>query len=95
MMDSLVSYIISARRRCAVLRVLSKNDLTVSEISEITYIRYGYVMVKLQELMDKGLVTHNGASRSKIYSITPLGEEVMQAVRDYYGSQMKVHYGVK
>lgn len=92
--DYLVSYVIGARRRCKVLQVLSKSDLTATEISEITFIRYGYVLVKLQELMDKNLITHNGASRSRIYSITTLGSQVMDLVRKHYGDSMKV-YDVK
>lgn len=92
--DYLVSYVIGARRRCKVLQVLSKSNLTATEISELTFIRYGYVLVKLQELMDKDLVTHNGASRSRIYSITQLGLDVMDLVYKHYGDSMKV-YDVK
>ncbi len=89
--NDLVSYVINARRRCRVLQVLSKSDLTAIEIAEMTYIRYGYVLVKLQELMDKNLVTHNEAPRSKIYSLTPLGKEVMDLVYAHYGDSMRVY----
>lgn len=73
------------------MQVLSKSDLTAIEIAEMTYIRYGYVLVKLQELMDKNLVTHNEAPRSKIYSLTPLGKEVMDLVYAHYGDSMRVY----
>lgn len=90
----LVSYVINARRRCRVLQVLSKSSLTAIEISEMTYIRYNYVLVKLQELLDKNLITHNGAPKSKIYSITPLGKEVMDLIYAHYGDSARV-YDVK
>ena len=89
--DYLLSYVIGARRRCKVLHTLSKGDFTAIEIAEITFIRYGYVLIKLQELMDKGLITHNGAARSRIYSITQLGLDVMQLIYDHYGKSMKVY----
>lgn len=75
-----ISYVLSARRRCDVLQKLSNNDYTARELADETLISYQYTVIKLQELCDHGLVTHNNVKRGKIYSITPLGRSVINRI---------------
>lgn len=85
-----ISFILGARRRYNVLKILLEGDYTAKEISELSLISYQYVLKKLQELYEHQLVTHNNAKRGRIYSITPLGssvaKEVMIRNRAIYGS---------
>lgn len=75
--DNLVSYILSAKNRLIILRLLRNQGLTTSEISEITKIDYRHVWEKLKELKNKQLVTHNDVAKNKIYRLTELGEMVL------------------
>ncbi len=78
--DNLVSYILSAKNRLIILRLLRNQGLTTSEIAEITKIDYRHVWEKLQELKNKELVTHNDVYRNKIYRLTSFGYSILNEV---------------
>lgn len=79
-MDNLISYILSAKNRFTILKLLRDQGLTTREISQLTNIDYRHVWEKLQELKDKELVAHNDVHKNKIYRLTDLGRKVLNEV---------------
>ena len=78
--DNLISYILNAKNRLIILRLLKDNGLTAREIAVQTKIDYRHVWQKLQELKNKQLITHNDVCRNKIYRLTELGEKILSEV---------------
>lgn len=78
--DNLISYILNAKNRLIILRLLKDQGWTIREISNKTKIDYRHVWEKLQELKKKNLITHNDVCRNKIYRLTPLGEKILSEV---------------
>lgn len=82
-----VSYVLSARRRYDILSELQRGNRTAKELVESTLMSYQYVMLKLTELCEHELVTHNDVKRGRIYSITPLGDEIMRQILNHQGEK--------
>lgn len=78
--DNLISYILNAKNRFIILKLLKHQRLTAREIAQLTNIDYRHVWVKLQELKSKELVTHNDVHKNKIYRLTSLGYLILDEV---------------
>ena len=78
--DNIISYILSAKNRLIILKLLQEQRLTAREIAQLTNIDYRHVWQKLQELKSKKLVTHNDVHKNKIYRLTDLGYKILYEV---------------
>lgn len=78
--DNLISYILNAKNRLRILKLLQEQRLTAREIAHLTNIDYRHVWQKLQELKAHNLVTHNDVYKNKIYRLTDLGYKILYEV---------------
>lgn len=77
------AYIMGSRYRTVVVADLAEKPTTPSQIANRHEIAISHVSRALSELSERGIVqAHSGESRTKLYSLTEVGNEVAEIVRD-------------
>lgn len=80
----IVAKIKASRYRRDILKELSNNKMTPSELAEVTKINISHVSISLRELQDIGLIellTSEDIKKGRIYSITEKGKKILEKVK--------------
>jgi len=80
----LLSFVLRAKKRRAVLVLLSKERLTPAQIMKRTGMYESHVSRALKELLDKGTIECENPKerRFRFYKITNLGKEVLKEAEE-------------